>query len=313
VNSLIRTMFIVVSLCFCTTAAISAEKAAVDPRKRVAIVEFDVKGNVGIENAGAIIAEWMIGAVSRTNKFDLKERVLLKKVLDEQSLSLSGAIDEKTTTKIGKVYGIEAIITGSVIKWGDVISVTSRLIDSETGSILKTADIKTKTANDIPETIDRLAQELAEPESQNRRTPKPSAALSRQIIQILARNYSRSKNVEIGANPVVGNYGEDVIHNGPPYSSQVNWAEYLFKAAGGLYELWVEYAAAQPRPVSIYINDSLIKKDGLSEPTGGWYLINQKMLYQSDVILNEGDNNIRLYRGDYFPHIRSIKLIPKTM
>jgi hypothetical protein len=103
----------------------------------------------------------MIRAINKTGRFNLKERVLLKKILEEQELGMTGVIDQDLTAEIGKVYGVKGIITGSVLKWEDVISVTARLIHTETGSILKTAEIKTIHSRDIPDRIDELAIDIA--------------------------------------------------------------------------------------------------------------------------------------------------------
>ena len=96
----------------------------------VAVVEFQVKGDIGISDAGAIIAEWMISALVDTGKFILNERVLLAKVLEEQAFSASGLVDEETIAKAGQLFGVEAIVTGSVLQWGNTTSVTARLIDT---------------------------------------------------------------------------------------------------------------------------------------------------------------------------------------
>jgi len=68
---------------------------------------------------------------------------------------------KSTFAEVGKIYGVEGIITGSVLKWGEVISVTARLIDTKTGTILKTADIKTNDVNVIPDKINDIALVLA--------------------------------------------------------------------------------------------------------------------------------------------------------
>jgi uncharacterized caspase-like protein/TolB-like protein len=139
-----------------------AQAQAQQDKLSVAVIEFEVKGDLGIKDAGVIIAEWMISAIGKTQQFHLRERALLKKVLEEQQLELSGAVDEKSTfAEVGKIYGVEGIITGSVLKWGDVISVTARLIDTRTGTILKTADIKTNDVNVIPDKINDIALVLA--------------------------------------------------------------------------------------------------------------------------------------------------------
>jgi formylglycine-generating enzyme required for sulfatase activity len=133
-----------------------------DKKMSVAVVEFDVMGDLGIKDAGAIIAEWMISSIGKTGKFDLKERVLLKKVLEEQELVLSGiVVDNKVVNKIGKLYGVQGVITGGVLRWGQTISVTARLIDTSNGTILKACDVKTSNIDAIPNKIDDLALILA--------------------------------------------------------------------------------------------------------------------------------------------------------
>jgi hypothetical protein len=51
---------------------------------------------------------------ARTNVFSLVERSELDKVLKEQNISNSGLIDDSQAATVGKLLGIDAIITGSV-------------------------------------------------------------------------------------------------------------------------------------------------------------------------------------------------------
>ncbi len=127
---------------------------------RIAVVEFETQGNIGIKDAGRIIAEWLITDLGRFHYYTLQERALLRKVLKEQKLEVSGMVDEKTASAIGKLYGVDAIITGSVIRWGDMVSITARIINTGTGTILKTAEVKSYDINDIPSLINRLAEKL---------------------------------------------------------------------------------------------------------------------------------------------------------
>ena len=147
----IITMFLVFFLFSSNIGFASAEKM------NVAVMEFEVKGDLGEKDAGAIIAEWMINALHMSNEYDLRERVLMKKILEEQELGMTGLIDKKTATKIGEIYGVRGIITGSVIKWGDVIYINARLIDTENGAILKANEVKATDINDIRNRIDELA------------------------------------------------------------------------------------------------------------------------------------------------------------
>ena len=63
-------------------------------------------------SAGKSINNFQKGA--RTNVFSLVERSELDKVLREQNISNSGLIDDSQAAQIGKLLGIDAMITGSV-------------------------------------------------------------------------------------------------------------------------------------------------------------------------------------------------------
>ena len=126
-----------------------------------AIVEFQEKGSLDIEDAGEIVAEWLSSSLIKTGAFTLYERVLLYKILEEQDLGLTGALDEQTTAEIGKLYGVEAIVTGTVSKFGSTISVVAKLIDTETAKVIASSDVKTTSVDEIPGAMDRLARELA--------------------------------------------------------------------------------------------------------------------------------------------------------
>ena len=128
---------------------------------RVGVVEFEVAGDLGIRDAGKIIAEWLISSLGKLGVYNLQERALLRKVLKEQKLEISGVIDERTAAMIGKLYGVDAIVTGSVTKWGDLITINARIIDTSTGSIIKTGQVKTHNVNAIPQMMDNLAEQLA--------------------------------------------------------------------------------------------------------------------------------------------------------
>ncbi len=146
---------------------VATDKApATKPTKpRVAVYQFKVRGDLGIPDAGDIIGEWMIGALAATGRFTLMERVLLQKVFEENELQSSHLADESSlAAEAGRLYGVEAIVSGTALKWGETISIVARLIDTNTGVIRSTAEIKTTNRNNIPDQIDLLARKLVGPE-----------------------------------------------------------------------------------------------------------------------------------------------------
>ncbi len=75
---------------------------------------------------------------------------------------MSGLMDDKTIAEVGKIHGVQAIVTRSVIKFGQLISITVKLIDTETVKLIDSADLKTSNVNDIPSMIEELAMDLAD-------------------------------------------------------------------------------------------------------------------------------------------------------
>ncbi len=128
---------------------------------KTAVVEFTERGELGIPEAGAIIAEWLTTALNKTGAFEVYERLSLDRLMEEHKLGMSGLLDEATIAEIGRLRGVQAIVTGSVSKFGDIVSVTARVMDVTTAKIISTGDIKVKDVNAISGEIDRLAWELA--------------------------------------------------------------------------------------------------------------------------------------------------------
>jgi hypothetical protein len=128
-------------------------------------------------------------------------------------------------------------------------------------------------------------------------------------LQIPAASFNRARNVEVGGG--LSQYGPDLLHNGPPYDAKENLAEYDIQVeAAGSYELWVQYASDDSRPVQISMNGLVINNTGLASVTKGWFTANLAWERQGTVSAIEGRNVLRLYRNNVFPHIRMIELRP---
>jgi hypothetical protein len=135
---------------------------AVSQDLTIGVVEFEEKNNIGIQNSGKIVAEWVVTEISALRKFRVSERLLLQKVLEEQKLMLSGLIDETQAIEIGKIYNVDAIITGSVMKVGTNISITGRIINVKNGEVLKTAKVTTDNINQVETEAQVLANNLCD-------------------------------------------------------------------------------------------------------------------------------------------------------
>ena len=119
--------------------------------KRVAIVPFT--GPRGASSfSGAVVSERLVIQILARGELDLVERGLLDKVLEEQRLGVFGIMDQDTVKNLGKVIGVDAILTGSIIELrNEKIEVNARLINTETAQVMAADTIRmTKDWEDRP-------------------------------------------------------------------------------------------------------------------------------------------------------------------
>lgn len=123
------------------TRQISAKvtaQASAQPKTTIAVVEFaDLEGRVS--NFGRFVAEELITRLHETNKFKVIERQLLNKIITEQKLTLTGIVDPASAKKLGRLLGVDAIISGSVSDLSKTLRVNARMISAETGEIFAVA------------------------------------------------------------------------------------------------------------------------------------------------------------------------------
>ncbi|NCC97823.1 MAG: hypothetical protein EOM02_13425, partial [Synergistales bacterium] len=69
------------------------------------------------------------------------DAVHVKKAAAEQRIGMSGLVDPSSAAKVGKVVGARYVLVGSVNSLGGEISLDSRLIDVETGTVLESLSV----------------------------------------------------------------------------------------------------------------------------------------------------------------------------
>ncbi|MEK6653233.1 MAG: FlgO family outer membrane protein, partial [Nitrospirota bacterium] len=144
-----------VNFVFLNTASAEFKKT------KIAVLDFQLQGE-GYETSdmGKIVAEWLITALVKEGRFDVIERMLLKKVLDEQRLGVSGIIDESSASKLGRVLGAKIVITGSIMKFQNVMEVNARIIEVESSSIIAAENVKSTSAVKLEDLVVKMAEKI---------------------------------------------------------------------------------------------------------------------------------------------------------
>jgi len=105
-------------------------------KKTVAVVDFtDLQGNV--TELGRFLAEEFSVALAGSGKgFEVVDRTHLKSIITEHKLSATGLIDPQTARKLGKIAGVDALITGTITPFGDSIRLSVKVLDTETAKMI---------------------------------------------------------------------------------------------------------------------------------------------------------------------------------
>jgi TolB-like protein len=129
-----------------------AEKIAAKGKKSVAVVDFtDLEGNV--TQLDQFIAEEFSVALAGVGKgFRVIDRTRLMSIIKENKLAATGLIDPATVSKLGKIAGVDALVTGTLTPFGDNVRLTVKVLDSETADIIDSAKsnfAKTKAIDEL--------------------------------------------------------------------------------------------------------------------------------------------------------------------
>ena len=128
-----------------------SKSMAREKKTKIAVIEFtDLYGN--ITAFGKYLAEELITKLFQTGKFRVIERQLLNKVVEEQKLSLTQLIDPESAKELGRILGVDAIVSGTITDLVDRLKVNARIIGTETGDIFAVAS----TAITKDETVVKL-------------------------------------------------------------------------------------------------------------------------------------------------------------
>ncbi|RLC26424.1 MAG: hypothetical protein DRH21_02170 [Deltaproteobacteria bacterium] len=130
-------------------------------KTKIAVLDFQLQGK-GYETSdmGKIVAEWFITSFVNEGRFDVIERGLLTKILKEQNLIMTGTVDSDIATQLGKLLGVKVIISGSVMRFQDIIEINARIIDVESASIISAESIKGSSTTEVRKLVKQMSEKI---------------------------------------------------------------------------------------------------------------------------------------------------------
>ena len=117
-----------------------ARRVNMSSKGNVAVVDFvDLSGR-SVNDLCRYIPNGLIDRLFRTGKFQLLERKLLPKIMEELKLNFNDLFDPRSAKRMGRLLGADALLSGTISDMGKSIKVNARLIQTETGRILAVAE-----------------------------------------------------------------------------------------------------------------------------------------------------------------------------
>jgi len=129
----------------------------------IAVFTFeDTNDEEDREGLGKTISEMLTTALIQSNRFQVLERSQLDKILEEQALELTGAVDEETAVDVGKLLGIDAVVVGSTRFLKNQIEIDARIVDAENGKAHVAAGVSVADESKLRKAANELAKKLTE-------------------------------------------------------------------------------------------------------------------------------------------------------
>ena len=122
---------------------LAAQQRNQDTRPGIAVFPFTNGGSYGQgkEDFDALergIAGMMISELAQNPAARVVERQEIQRIIDEQNLVGQNRVDPQTAAKVGKLVGARYVVAGTFIDFYGDFRVDVRLVNVETGEIIKT-------------------------------------------------------------------------------------------------------------------------------------------------------------------------------
>jgi TolB-like protein len=112
--------------------------------KTVAVYGFDVNGRPN-DSFASYATEKLTHELVEGGRLKVVERSRIDRVLNEQQFSQSGAVDADYAARIGKLLSVDAVIIGTIRVTDSGIEFITRMVQSESGMILSSANERLKS------------------------------------------------------------------------------------------------------------------------------------------------------------------------
>ncbi len=158
----IRTVLLLSVTIFLLILSVWSPAHADFKKTKIAVLDFQMQGEqTNSKDMGKIVAEWLITGLVETGRFDVIERRLLEKLLEEQKLGVTGAIDPTSAAQLGKILGVRIIVSGTVTSLEGYTEINARLINVDSASIIAAEKVRAGSAEKLRDLVTKITEKIA--------------------------------------------------------------------------------------------------------------------------------------------------------
>jgi TolB-like protein len=159
----IRTLAAVLLAALAAAAAAPGPASAEFKKTKIAVLDFQMQGErFASQDMGKIVAEWLITGLVETGRFDVIERRLLEKILEEQKLGATGAIDPTSAAQLGRILGVKTIVSGTLMSLEGTVEINARLINVDTASIVAAEKVRASSAGRLNDLVSQITEKIVQ-------------------------------------------------------------------------------------------------------------------------------------------------------
>ncbi len=139
--------------------------------KRIAVL--DLSGEGVTKSEAKTLTDRLRSRLVNTGAFIVLEREQMDEILSEQGFQQSGCVSDECLVEIGRMVGVQEMVGGSIGKIGQTYTLDLRIIDVETGRILRTVSEDYRgSADGLLGVLSIAAQKIAGKEAPRPKAPR---------------------------------------------------------------------------------------------------------------------------------------------
>ncbi|MBN2158365.1 MAG: hypothetical protein JW807_03145 [Spirochaetes bacterium] len=163
-----RIVFLLVFILVVAQPIMAAEKMT------MAIMDFAAHD---FRRADAVkVSELIRNELINSGAYILIERAQVDKILKEQGFQMTGCTDVTCAVQVGKLLSARKILVGSIMRIGDSIAITGRVVDVEKGIDEFSEKVTVSNHNDLISGVDEFCSKLTERITGKKAKPKEDAS-----------------------------------------------------------------------------------------------------------------------------------------